>query len=176
MECSSNISTLSTLKVQEGISMTLIPKSKCACRPTGGRVVYRYLLLQRYYHCFDENTPVFNLFPILTNLLSKNSSKMLMQFPEIQIHISILGPTTALLQLPSNKDTVFQIQRTKSMTPHLQTLHSNTTTQAALVYNCESPIITNTDTEQVCHNDPIQQLLKNTIQDDFPTTRQHLDP
>ena len=45
------------------------------------------------------------------------------------------------------------------MTPHLQTLHSNTTTKAASVYNCESPIITNTDTEQACHNDPIHQLL-----------------
>ena len=62
------------------------------------------------------------------------------------------------------------------MTPHLQTLHSNTTTKAASIYNCESPIITNTDTEQACHNDPIHQLLKNTIQDGFPTTRQHLDP
>ena len=59
------------------------------------------------------------------------------------------------------------------MISHLQTLCSNTTTQAASVYNCESPIITNTVLQQKC--DSAHQLLKNTIQDSFVTKRQQLD-
>lgn len=59
------------------------------------------------------------------------------------------------------------------MISHLQTLCSNTTTQAASVYNCESPIITDTVLQQKC--DSAHQLLKNTIQDSFVTKRQQLD-
>ena len=59
------------------------------------------------------------------------------------------------------------------MISNLQTLCSKTTTQVASVYNCESPIITNTGLQQKC--DSVHQLLKNTIHDSFVTKRQPLD-
>ena len=86
-----------------------------------------------------------------------------------------------LWQQPSNKDIAFhknieEYISQQSTISHFKTPCSTTTIQVASVYNCENPIITNTGLEQICHNDSNHQLLKNTIQDGFPTRRQQLDP
>ena len=116
------------------------------------------------------------LLPIEDNLLSR---KMTVRFwysfqksnkNHIRINNSILAK--AIQQIAFTKN----IEEYKSQSPisYLQTLCSNTTTQAASVY--KSPIITNTDLRQVCHNDSTHQLPKKTIKYGLPTTRQQLDP